>query len=83
MLRYYEQEKQELADLVTLIRGELPKLVRKNIGALIVLDVHNVNTVEEMIKRETNCVNDFQWIRQLRYYMNDNDDIEVTVKVFI
>ncbi len=35
-------------------------------GALIVLDVHNITVVEQLIKEGCNSVNGFDWSKQLR-----------------
>lgn len=77
LTKYLEKLNVQLQDMVEMIRGDIPKLVRKNVGALIVLDVHNLNVVENMVKSGVEEVNDFEWIRQLRYYIDDNEDIQV------
>lgn len=60
----------ELTNTVTLVRGELPKLIRITLGALVVMDVHNRDTIQELGKLGVNNVSDFDWLAQLRYYWN-------------
>lgn len=38
------------------------------IGALIVMDVHAKDVVEDMAIKEVHKTNDFIWLCQLRYY---------------
>ncbi|KAG5675131.1 hypothetical protein PVAND_005060 [Polypedilum vanderplanki] len=70
---YHESLQQQLRETVTLIRSkEISNLARITIRALIVIDVHAKDVVEEMLKKNTESENDFQWLSQLRYYMIDD-----------
>lgn len=70
---YFVSQQQQLQDTVTLIRSkELTNLARITIRALIVIDVHAKDVVEDMVKKNTQSENDFQWLSQLRYYMIDD-----------
>lgn len=52
-----------------MVRGKLPAMSRITLGALIVIDVHARDVVESFHKNQVSCVTDFQWISQLRYYL--------------
>ncbi|CAE7187692.1 DNAH3, partial [Symbiodinium necroappetens] len=65
---YFEKLSDQLMGLVRLVRGDISKLQRMSIGALIVIDVHAKDTVEKMAKDNITDVFSFEWISQLRYY---------------
>jgi dynein heavy chain len=70
---YYDILQQQLQDTVALIRSkEITNLARITIRALIVIDVHAKDVVDELIQNRTQSENDFQWLAQLRYYMMDD-----------
>lgn len=58
----------QINKMVDLVRGQLSRLERSVMGALIVIDVHARDVVKQMIKARVESVNDFEWTRQLRYY---------------
>ena len=55
---------------MTLVRGDLSRIGRLILGALIVIEVHAVDVVEKMMNMNVQHVNDFEWISQLRYESN-------------
>ena len=63
----------QLEDLVMLVRGDMPKMGRKTVGALIVIEVHARDTVQRLIDAEVNTCNDFDWVAQLRFYWERRD----------
>ena len=72
LFEYYEVLKNQLKDIVTLVRGDLPKLARTAIGAMVTLDVHSRDTVQQLADAGVSSPFDFDWISQLRYYWYDN-----------
>lgn len=73
LANYFDILQQQLQDTVALIRSkEISNLSRITIKALIVIDVHAKDVVEELVKKNVSTEHDFQWQSQLRYYMRDN-----------
>lgn len=60
--------------MVELVRGQLNRLERSVMGALIVIDIHARDVVKQMIKSRVENVNDFEWTRQLRYYWEKEEE---------
>ncbi|CAI2733353.1 unnamed protein product [Schistosoma spindalis] len=57
-----------LNKLASLVRGELPKLFRSLLCALITIDVHARDMVTELVNNKVDSLDNFDWQRQLRYY---------------
>ena len=60
--------KADLNDLIIKIRGDLTKLGRKIIVALVTTDVHARDIIDDMIEKGVVEKSDFTWQVQLRYY---------------
>jgi len=65
---YYKKLCDELMRTVVLVRGNISKGLRIAIGALVVMDVHNRDTIYEMTQIGVRAKTDFDWLSQLRYY---------------
>lgn len=58
-------------DIIKLVRGNIPKLVRKTVSPLVVLDVHARDVTQELAEIGISDPNDFDWLCQLRYYWTE------------
>lgn len=56
-----------LDNTIDVIRGELPKLARVILGALVTVDVHARDVLEELIANKVQTETDYLWIAQLRW----------------
>ncbi|TPX36228.1 hypothetical protein SmJEL517_g01545 [Synchytrium microbalum] len=63
-----------LAQLAALVRGDLNKLQRAILGALITIDVHNRDIIQGMINSKLSGPYDFEWTKQLRYLWDAEAD---------
>lgn len=72
LLDYYQILCDELMRTVELVRGDIPKGLRISIGALVVMDVHNRDTVHEMVSSHVISKTSFDWLSQLRYYWDSS-----------
>ena len=69
MMRLWESEYDKLNDVVELVRKDLDSRSRITLGTLVVLDVHNKDVIDALRRERVKDVNDFEWIAQLRYYL--------------
>ena len=51
-----------------IIRGNLAKMVRLKIVALVTIEIHARDVIEKLAKSNCNDVNGFEWLMQLRVY---------------
>ena len=52
-----------------MVRSELSLLDRITLGTLVILEVHNKDTVQSLLSNEISDISDFEWLSQFRYYM--------------
>jgi dynein heavy chain len=62
--------------MVNLVRGDLNKLQRNAMGALITIDVHAREVVDTLVKVRVDNISDFDWTSRLRYYWEPVGDTE-------
>ncbi|GLD91881.1 hypothetical protein PINS_up000414 [Pythium insidiosum] len=58
----------QLADMVTLVRGNLDRMARITCGALTVIDVHARDVTRKLVDNNVESKGDFLWSSQLKYY---------------
>ncbi|KAJ3052746.1 Dynein heavy chain 6, axonemal [Rhizophlyctis rosea] len=69
-----EKSVKQLFGLAGLVRGELTKIQRAVLGALITIDVHNRDILQGLIDAKVTGLNDFEWTKQMRYYWDGDTD---------
>lgn len=69
LAHYLEQSNKRIDEIVVLVRGNLEAGNRITLGALIVIAVHARDVVDSLEKMKINSIFDFNWISQLRYYL--------------
>ena len=57
-----------------MIRGNLPKMLRAKVVALVTIEVHARDVIEKLIKASVNDVTAFEWLMQLRVYWDKEID---------
>lgn len=65
---YHKKVIKDVEGIVELVRQKLPKLTRKAVSPLIVIDVHARDVVGQLADSGVSGGNDFDWLAQLRYY---------------
>ncbi|KNC54636.1 dynein heavy chain 2 [Thecamonas trahens ATCC 50062] len=66
---------QQIDELTMMVRSELPKLVRKTISPLIILDVHARDVTARLAEAHVDSVTDFEWMSQMRQYWEDSNAV--------
>ncbi|KAI8801429.1 dynein heavy chain and region D6 of dynein motor-domain-containing protein [Cladochytrium replicatum] len=65
---------QNLSQVAGLVRGDLTKIQRGILGALITIDVHNRDILSGLIVSKVRGLNNFDWTKQMRYYWDMDSD---------
>jgi len=61
----------QLSAIVSLVRGQMTKLARTAVGAMVTIDVHSRDVVSDLVKDKVDSPEDFAWLAQLRYYWQE------------
>ncbi|CAI9716307.1 dynein heavy chain 3, axonemal-like isoform X2 [Octopus vulgaris] len=73
--QYVEERQHQIEEIVEIVRGNISKMARITLGALIVIDVHARDIESQLIRSQVSNVQDFNWISHLRYYFEDQSVI--------
>ncbi|OAF70501.1 hypothetical protein A3Q56_01728, partial [Intoshia linei] len=63
----------DLDDLRYLVTQDLLPIERQIISPLIVVEVHSREVILKLIEDKVHNINDFEWIKQLRYYWEEKN----------
>ncbi|KAK3932091.1 Dynein heavy chain 6, axonemal [Frankliniella fusca] len=77
LIKMQEFEKKNFTDLNLLagmVRGELTKLSRAVLCALITINVHARDNISALVKSQISERSSFEWLKQLRYYWDVDID---------
>ncbi|TPX70976.1 hypothetical protein CcCBS67573_g06369 [Chytriomyces confervae] len=75
--KYLELSTERLNKIVELVRGNLTKLGRITLEALVVIDVHARDVIGKLDEEGVSTVSEFGWLSQLRYYFEKETGIIV------
>jgi dynein heavy chain len=74
---YKDKCNKQIDDIVQLVRTDLNVQERTTLKALVVIDVHARDVIQELIDKDIRNIADFDWTAQLRYYWDAKDDLKV------
>ncbi len=58
---YATELREELDTIVRLVRGRLSTMERITLSALVVIEVHGLDILDELIENEISNPNEFEW----------------------
>ena len=79
MNEFVKKLNDQIQEIVYLVRGKLPAGIRITLSALTVLDVHARDVTVELAENKISSKNDFDWLKQVRYYIHKDKTDEMYV----
>lgn len=70
MKKFEETCNQDLNNLAGIVSGDIDKVFRKVLVALITVSVHARDTISNMVTNKVDTSTDFEWLKMIRYYWN-------------
>jgi dynein heavy chain len=77
---WLQRNAKQIDHLIFHVRSNLSELHRCIIVALITTDVHARDIIEELEAAKVQTTNDFNWVKQLRYYYDEEAPYSATIK---
>ncbi|XP_074097467.1 dynein heavy chain at 16F [Cotesia typhae] len=78
-IKAFEQKSfSDLNELASMIRKELPKLIRDIVINLITIDVHARDIITSLVENYVTSSSNFEWTKNLRYYWDQELDNCIT-----
>lgn len=72
LVTFHKSLEKQLQNIVALVRQPtLSSLARITVKALIVIDVHAKDVIQDLISKKVKEETDFKWLAQLRYYFDE------------
>nr|CAD7258339.1 unnamed protein product [Timema shepardi] len=75
MVEFENKNFDDLNNLAAMVRGDLEKLQRMVLCSLITVDVHARDIVTELVREKVTSEDNFEWLRQLRYYWDEEHNM--------
>ncbi|GKT29750.1 Dynein axonemal heavy chain 6, partial [Aduncisulcus paluster] len=73
LVEFREHWVQSLEDVVALVSSDLSPLLRKSVVALITIEVHARDIIDELIENKIRDKHEFEWTKRLRYVWNEEE----------
>ena len=69
---YYQEQLNMITDMISMVQGELPKLLRRSAMNVITLEAHSRDIPVKLIRMEVDRADHFEWLGQLKTYWENH-----------